>query len=116
MGGTRDKYIKYKNAGDQFLGCTLTSLNSLSKDFSISPPFFHLPQQEMTGVDRLIQSHVVGASSCTAKMFEVLQMTFASVVYHRDYMDEHLHPKNRLRSHALFNNLPLVRKIACFIV
>ena len=108
MGGTRDKYIKYENAGDQFLGRTLTGLNSLSKEFSISPPFFNVPTQEMSGIDNLIQKHVVGASQCTAKMFEVLRMGFASMVYHHDYMDKKLHKLNRLRSHPLFNHLPEV--------
>ena len=108
MGGTRDKYIRYENAGDQFLGRTLTGINSLSKEFSVSPPFFHLPQQEIEGVDELIRTHIVGASECSAKLFEVIRMSFASVVYHRDHMHTHLHKKNRLRSHPLFNNLPEV--------
>jgi hypothetical protein len=37
IGGTRDKYIKYDSAGDQFLGRTLCGLNSLVKEFSTSP-------------------------------------------------------------------------------
>ncbi len=114
MGGTRDKYIKYENAGDQFLGRTLTGLNSLDKEFSISPPFFHLPQQEMQSVDNLLRSHVVGASNCCTKTFEVLRNCFASVVYHRDHMDATLHKKNRIRSHPLFNNLPEVRTFVLF--
>jgi hypothetical protein len=38
MGGTRDKYIKYEAAGDQFLGQTLCGLDSLVKEFSVPPP------------------------------------------------------------------------------
>ena len=40
MGGTRDKYIKFENAGDQHLGRVLCGLNPLSVDFSLTPPFF----------------------------------------------------------------------------
>ena len=108
MGGTRDKYIKYENAGDQFLGRTLTGLSSLNKSFSISPPFFNLPDQELGAVDNLLRNHVVGASNCCVKTFEVLRMCFASVVYHREHMDKRIHKTNRLRSHPLFNNLPEV--------
>ena len=39
LGGTRDKYIKFENAGDQYLGCVLCELNCLMMEFSVSPPF-----------------------------------------------------------------------------
>ena len=107
--GARDKYIKFENAGDQFLGRTLAGLDSLSKNFSISPCFFHLTQAEMSAIDQLLHDNVVGAATCTSKTFEVLRICFAALVYHRDLMDENLQKKHLIRSHPLFNNLPEVR-------
>jgi hypothetical protein len=53
-GGTRDKYIKYKLASDQFLGRTLCGLSSLVKEFSTSPPFFNLGASELASVDHFL--------------------------------------------------------------
>jgi hypothetical protein len=62
LGGTRDKYIKYEAAGDQFLGRTLCGLNSLTKEFSMSPPFFNMNEQELDELDRLLMSFVADGS------------------------------------------------------
>ena len=106
MGGTRDKYIKYESAGDQFLGRTLCGLNSLVKEFSISPPFFDMNEDELTQVDQHIRSHIVGGGTCTASVFEVLRMGFASIVYHKNYLVRHLHIEHRFRSHPFFCHMP----------
>ena len=108
MGGTRDKYIKFENAGDQFLGRSLTGLNSLQKEFSISPPFFNTGAVELEGIDCLLRDHVIGGRSISAPLFEVLRMCFASVVFHLSFLMANLDEKNRLRSHPLVNNLPEV--------
>jgi hypothetical protein len=104
MGGTRDKYIKYENAGDQFLGRTLTGLNSLQKEFSISPPFFNTEAGELAAIDELLRTHVVGGGTISSALFEVLRMCFASVVYHHEFMLAHLNEYNRFRSHPLMNS------------
>jgi hypothetical protein len=114
MGGTRDKYIKFENAGDQFLGRCLTGLNSLQKEFSISPPFFNVDDEETASIDRLLRLHVVGGGQITASLFEVLRMCFASVVFHKGWLLEHAHEKNRIRSHPLLVNMPEVSIFVCF--
>ena len=113
IGGTRDKYIKFENAGDQFLGRVLCGLNSLTKEFSISPPFFLLQEQELEQVDELLRDHVVGGYQVTAALFEVLRMCFASIVYHHHHMSEHMHGRNCFCSHPLMNSLPEVSNVVC---
>ena len=55
LGGSRDKYIKFESAGDQFLGRTLCGLNSLQIQFACSPPFFDVSGDQMFDeVDRKI--------------------------------------------------------------
>ena len=72
LGGIRDKCIKYKFAGDQFLGRTVCGLNSLVKEFSTSPPFFNMNDGGLGQVDHLIRTHIIGAGYVSIAMFEVL--------------------------------------------
>jgi hypothetical protein len=114
MGGTRDKYIKYKAAGDQFLGRTLCGLNSLVKEFSTSPPFFDVNAGELASVDHYLRSNIVGGGRIGAKIFEVSQMCFASVVYHQVYLKNKLHAKHRFQANPFMAHLPEVSLFACF--
>lgn len=108
LGGSRDKYIKYEAAGDQFLGRTLCGLNPLTKEFSLSPPFFNMDQRELSDVDNLLMSFVVGGSIMIAPTFEVLRMCFACVVYHHDCLCVDLHLNNRFRANPAMSHLPQV--------
>jgi hypothetical protein len=111
LGGTRDKYIKYEAAGDQFLGRTLCGLNSLTKHFSVSPPFFNMTEEELQVVDRWLMSFVADGSVIVAPTFEVLRMCFACIVHHNKFLHDHLHPNNRFRSHPSMSHLPQVSVI-----
>lgn len=108
MGGSRDKYVKYESAGDQFLGRVLCGLNPLVQEFAISPPFFNLCPEESTEVENLLMSFVVGGAVVPAVTFEVLHMCFACVVYHHNFLINHLHPNNRFRAHPAMSHLPAV--------
>jgi Phosphoenolpyruvate-protein kinase (PTS system EI component in bacteria) len=109
LGGTRNKYIKYEAAGDQFLGRTLCGLNSLTKEFSMSPPLFNMVEKELNELDRLLIPFVPDGSSITAvPTFEVLQICFACVVYHKKFLCGHLHTSNCFCSHPAMCHLPNV--------
>lgn len=116
LGGTRDKYIKYEGAGDQFLGRTLCGLNSLTKEFSMSPPFFNMNEEELDEVDRLLMSFVPDGSVIAVPTFEVLRMCFACVVYHNGFLRDHLHSSNRFRSHPAMCHLPNVSILIGFVL
>jgi hypothetical protein len=116
MGGTRDKYIKYEAAGDQFFGRTLCGLNSLVKEFSTSPPFFDVNAGELASVDHYLRSNIVGGGRIGAKIFEVSRMCFASVVYHQVYLKNKLHAKHRFRANPFMAHLPEVSLFACFFI
>jgi hypothetical protein len=115
LGGTRDKYIKYEAAGDQFLGRTLCGLNSLTKEFSMSPPFFNMNEQELDELDRLLMSFVADGSIIAVPTFEVLRMCFACVVYHNRFLRDHLHSSDRFRSHPALCHLPNVSIVIGFV-
>ena len=42
LGGVKDRYIKYKKSGDQFVGRAVSGLPILKKYLSISPPYFDI--------------------------------------------------------------------------
>ena len=41
MGGVKDKYLKYKAAGNQYVGRCASGLNQLSKEFTVTPAYFN---------------------------------------------------------------------------
>ena len=62
MGGTRDKHIKFENAGDQYLGRTLTGLDLLSSEFGVTPPYFDANNDnDKAKVDDFIKSSFLSA-------------------------------------------------------
>ena len=109
MGGTRDKYIKYESAGDQFLGRTLCGFSSLTKEFSLSPPFFNVSTGQLCGVYETIQKYVPEGMIIDSKMMEVLGFLVASIVYHLGDLEDKLHKSNRFRSNPMMTNQSEVR-------
>jgi hypothetical protein len=73
LGGSRDKYIKYEAAGDQFLGRTLCGLDPLSITFSISPPFFDLPAIGIAALDKWIMQQMLGSREIGNNLFRVFR-------------------------------------------
>jgi hypothetical protein len=63
MGGSRDKYVKYESAGDQFLGRVVCGLNPLVQEFALSPPFFNMCAEELEEIELLLMSLVVGSNN-----------------------------------------------------
>mmetsp|Transcript_13416 Transcript_13416/g.25176 ORF Transcript_13416/g.25176 Transcript_13416/m.25176 type:complete len:440 (-) Transcript_13416:928-2247(-) len=108
MGGSRDKYVKYEAAGDQFLGRVLCGLNPLLQEFALSPPFFNMEAEELNEVERLLMAFVPGGTDVSAVMFEVLRMCFACVVYHHNFLAENLPAHHRFRAHPAMTHLPEV--------
>ena len=40
MGGVKDKYLKYKAAGNHYVVRCASGLNQLSKEFTVTPAYF----------------------------------------------------------------------------
>ena len=80
LGGSRDKYIKYEAAGDQFLGRTLCGLDPLSISFSVSPPFFDLGNAGIAELDSWIHATMRGSRDTTNNIFRCFRYVFVVVV------------------------------------
>ena len=76
--------------------------------FSVTS-FFDLPVSELDEqIDRTIMGIVAGGTRINAATFEVLQMCYACVVFHREFLMEHLHDRNRLWASAALTHMPEV--------
>ena len=107
MGGTRDKYIKFENAGDQYLGRILCGLDPLSPSFASSPPFFDAQSNEdKKKVDDFIKSRLENAANISDGLFAVVRYCFASLCYHYQFLTNILQPTSRIRTSAMFMNIP----------
>ena len=107
MGGTRDKYIKFENAGDQHLGRVLSGLNPLSIDFSLTPPFFDVENEmEMVEIDRFLRSRIENSENISDKTFTLVRYCFASLCFHCEFLKSVLEPSSRIRTSPLFINVP----------
>ena len=107
MGGTRDKYIKFENAGDQYLGRILTGLDALSPSFAVTPPFFDAKSdEEKKKVDEFIKSRIPNAEKISNNLFGVVRYCFASLCYHYSFLTNILQPTSRIRTSAIFMNIP----------
>lgn len=103
MGGTWDKYIKFENAGNQHIGRVLSGLNPLSIDFSLTPPFFDTKtEQEMDQIDQFIRSRIANSEYISESTFNFVRYLFASLCFHRAFLNTVLQPNYRIRTSALF--------------
>lgn len=103
--GVQNRYLHFQEAGDQYVGRTVTGLNPLSTDFAISPPYFDGDEQEITlYVDSLVP---VGA---TNQMKALMKFFIASVLYHKPFLISTLHPNSRFRCTMLMMNTASVQQ------
>ena len=107
MGGTRDKYIKFENAGDQYLGRVLSGLDALSPSFALTPPFFDTKMnEEKKKIDDFIKSRLENAKNISDGLFAVVRYCFASLCFHYKFLTNTLQPTSRIKTSAIFINIP----------
>ena len=127
LGGVKDKYLFRENAGDQYVGRCASCLDQLTKEFSVSPPYFdfkvmekvddhgnatQVPLEQSDGIKRknelqkLLKDRLPNYDKISAKTFHVLEMCFASICFHHKYLMETMHMRCPLRSAILFRDIP----------
>ena len=111
----KDKYIKYENAGDQFLGRTIAGLPITNKEFGIVAPHFDFSSiesnvekfQAEVAVDKWIseQMPVAEVEAQSKSIFYLFKMSLASFTYHFDFLEAHLHTDCAIRYSDFFSEL-----------
>jgi len=89
MGGMKDKYIFRKKSGDQYNGRCASLLDQLSKEFTVSPPYFDfksLSEQEKIQrekeVNNYLRSTHPNAKKIKPQSWNAVLFCFATLCYH----------------------------------
>ena len=106
MGNIKDRYFKYQEAGDQYVGRCLCLLPILSVDLASSPPFFDIAEadpDDIVWINGLVAaqfSQVIHISGFGL----LLRMCFASHIYHRRWI-----VNNCALNHVIIESTPVFR-------
>ena len=101
VGAVQDRYIFAGTGGDQVVGRAATGLPINNRDFAILPPHF-----TSAGMDRVrsigLANLVEGFESFPRNFQRVVPFLLASVVYHQNYLRQHLHAGHPLWNQRIF--------------
>jgi hypothetical protein len=121
MPGVLNRYIKYENAGDQFVGKCVSGRSRKSKEFAASPPYWDFSTEEREEKEacehRLhgwLRDHLPEEAKDNLKVFAVYKMSMANIVHHREYLEEHLHQDCILRYSSFWagvDDIPFPEKV-----
>jgi len=84
--GIRSRYLRYEDAGDEFVGRTVCGLNVNDISFGVLAPRFKEGYEEI--VDEILHDCFVRYDAMPPNIQRVLKMCIASVVYHREVLLE----------------------------
>jgi hypothetical protein len=88
MGNVKDRYFKYADNGDQYVGRCLSLLPILHVDLAISPPFF-ADTANSIWVQDMVASQFVNLVT-VSEFGLMLRMCLASLLFHAQWIEETL--------------------------
>ena len=111
MGGIKERYLHFENAGDQYLSTVVAGLDCNEYLFAVSPPYFDLStvaneEETEKTIDELVARYLVGGNVCPPRLFVIFRYLFASLCYHSEFLSKKLHPKNKLQASPFFTSIP----------
>ena len=111
MPGVLNRYIKYENAGDMFVGKCVSGRSRNSVKFAASSSYWDFtdetPEDRESMKEELklwLLSRLPEQAKTNERIFAVHALTVAAIAYHRQYLDDHLHPDSTLRHSAIWND------------
>jgi hypothetical protein len=113
--GVTGRYIKYENAGDQFVGRCVSGLPRLDKEFASSPAYFDFSslsrserEQRDHQINGWIKDRMPEEAQSNDKVFLLFKMCIASIGYHHQFLEENLHSMSNIRSSIfMLETMPL---------
>ena len=84
MGGIKERYLHFENAGDQYLGRVVAGLDCNEYLFAVSPPYFDLStvanaEETEKTIDELVARYLVGGNVCPPRLVVIFHYLFASL-------------------------------------
>jgi hypothetical protein len=105
-----NRYTRYENARDQYVGRYVSDRSRLKKEFAESFPYWdfsELDDSEKTAalhdLDTWIKSQMSG-DGMNDNVFSIFKMCLASFVHHRKWLDDQIHSDNALRCSIFWND------------
>ena len=119
MPGVLNCYIKFENAGDQFVGQCVSGRPRLDKEFAASPSYIDfsdcsqaVKEQNTASVNAWIRDRMPPATRSNDKVFLLFKTCLASLNYHRDFVNTSLHTNSCLRTnHFVTKEMPFIGKL-----
>ena len=117
--GVLSQYIKFENAGDQFVGKCVSGRRRNKKTFAASPPYWdfsadgpELKEESENTLHSWLRDRLPDQAKNNHKIFAVHKMAIAAITHHRQYLDSHLHPDSILRSTQIWSeDIPFAEKV-----
>lgn len=112
LGGVLGRYFKHGDAGDQSVGRMASKMNPMEEDYSVCRPYFDFSnldsavdrQSQKEELDKFLAEHLPSSVSCTSLM--LARELYASICFHHQYLDEHLHASSPFRDSPFFKDIP----------
>ena len=111
MGPIKDRYIHYEKAGDQFVGRSVTTISSMTKEFAVSPCYFDTTREDgsvdtvLDGkINQIIKTYLVSRTEqANPSVLLLMRFLFASICFHYDYLLQNECAMSPLRSSAVLH-------------
>ena len=99
MGGVKERYLKYKSAGGQYVGHCACGLNPLSADFAISPLYFDFSDlndtieelEKRKAIENWLDSKLTNFENITPDTLHLIHIAFASICFHQNFLLQNLY-------------------------
>ena len=102
LGGVKDRYIKYKKTGDQFVGRDLTGLPILKNSLQcplLTFLFHHVKmisrREKHFELNNWIRERISAEAISNGEIFYLMKMCVVYFVYHADFLKISLHQSVR---------------------
>ena len=111
MPGVMNRYIKYENAGDQFVCKCVSGRSRNNTMFAASSSYWDfLAEDAETGESQKaklkvwLKDRLPEEAKDNERVYAVHKMAVAAIAFRRNYLDNHLHPESTLRSSTIWND------------
>ncbi len=105
MPGMLNRYIKFENAGDQFVGKCVSGRSRLTKEFAASPAYFDFStcsrveaEQNEKKIDNWIKSIMPDNAKSNDNVFALFKICLAALENKRSFLDKNLHSQSNFRA------------------
>ena len=117
IGGVKERYLKLADAGDQAVGRRANLSDPHRKEFAVSNPYFDFTsiddpferESRKKEIDDYLKERL--PSDCVDDQArDLAKVLFASICYHYDYLESHVHANCPFRQSAFFNDIPKIHQ------